>query len=226
MHASHLDESITPRELMQPGRDTVLYFQHSQELALQFWTCGPASALVGETPLRAVWNALVTCAPSNFQHEMSIASIEVVLVLVQKSTRRCVYVQGNCTQPPPELADVGLSGPAFKWEAPQCVVINDHTIVDVTHRVWLNALLLRARDDIPNTFSFLSVNDGARLYGTRLTLQGNGVGNSSALNVRKDGKAYLEGAAARFPCSRSRITRAKAQNGKASQVLWVPRPEV
>lgn len=110
-------------------------------------------------------------------------------------------MQGNCTRPPPELAEVGPSGPTVKWQAPQCVVINDHAMIDVTHRVWLNTLLLRARDDIPNTFSFLSVNDGAQLYGTRLTLQGNGVGNSSALNVREDGKAYLESAAALAPAA-------------------------
>lgn len=95
-------------------------------------------------------------------------------------------VQGNCTDAPPGVESVGLTGPPFKWEAPQCVIICDHVAFGVFNYLWIDSLLMRATQDPVRDFEFITTYPGAWLFGTRLTFQGSSHHTLSALFMTVD----------------------------------------
>lgn len=103
-------------------------------------------------------------------------------------------VQGNCSTPPPPLSSFGISGPAFQWQAPQCVVVSDHGSLNVQTATWLDALYIRAKPSPVSIYLALTVSAGAVVYGSRLTLQGDGHWNTSSVMVTGGSRAYVEGA--------------------------------
>jgi len=90
---------------------------------------------------------------------------------------------------------LGLPATSLKeWRAPQCVIVNDHSVFLVVSRLWLDALYLRL---LPSSF-YLTIGvhlyEGGEVYGTRLAMQGTDSGqNCSALRLLKASKAYIEG---------------------------------
>lgn len=90
-------------------------------------------------------------------------------------------LQGNCTEAPPNLESFGLTGPPFKWEAPQCVIVNDHLVFGVFNILWMDSLLMRATQKPEARMLFVTAFPGSRLFGTRLTFQGSGSGNITVL---------------------------------------------
>lgn len=129
-------------------------------------------------------------------------------------------MQGDCrTKPTPTAlglpaSDLGL------WKAPQCVIVNDHTIFLVFSRLWLNALYLRL---LPSSY-YLNIGvhlyQRGEVYGTDLTMQGTDPGqNCSALRLAGKGKAYIAGVRARIACIRALALHALTAGGfKAHEV--------
>jgi len=82
------------------------------------------------------------------------------------------------------------------WRAPQCVLVNDHSLFWVYHPLWLDALYFRFRPTAYFLTYGFEVNKGGVLYGTRLAMQGTHPRqNCSAMAVSDGGKAcaYIQG---------------------------------
>lgn len=105
-------------------------------------------------------------------------------------------VQGNCTSPPPASSTFGLAGPGFAdWRAPQCVIINDHSLFRAIQPLWMDALYLRLLESRNYRVEALIVREAGELYATRMTIHGPGLprANTTALFVRDNSKLYVEG---------------------------------
>lgn len=105
-------------------------------------------------------------------------------------------MQGNCTEPPPPIAELGLSGPPLQWQAPQCLIIADSSLFLVWSRLWLDALYLRARPSRWYLFHFIAATGAvstADVYGTRLRFQGDGRWNTTAIDTAAGARVYIQG---------------------------------
>lgn len=104
-------------------------------------------------------------------------------------------MQGNCTTAPPPLSSFGLSGTALQRRPPQCLIVSDQVGLVLWRTTWLDAIYIRAKPSLHFIYSALELGEGARLYGSRLTLQGDPNWNTTAINAPKSRgtKAYIEG---------------------------------
>eukprot|EP00892_Ulva_mutabilis_P002840 jgi/Ulvmu1/12557/UM090_0044.1 len=107
-------------------------------------------------------------------------------------------IRGNCSSPPPPLSFFGLSGPELQWMPPQCVIIADHTPLLLFGKVWLDALYTRVK---PSAFELPvhvhAAGEAAEVYGTRLTLQGDRLSNSTGIFAQLGGRVYMQGSTMR-----------------------------
>eukprot|EP00892_Ulva_mutabilis_P005772 jgi/Ulvmu1/3567/UM167_0001.1 len=113
-----------------------------------------------------------------------------VLGDVKASTRS---IRGNCQTAPPAASTFGLPAPDFLWTAPQCVIVSDHNFFVAYNPLWLDALHLRRRPSTWYLFHFLDTKADATLYGTGLTIQGNGALNTSVLYGDQGSQAIFQG---------------------------------
>eukprot|EP00892_Ulva_mutabilis_P005902 jgi/Ulvmu1/3684/UM017_0100.1 len=107
-----------------------------------------------------------------------------------KSTRS---IRGNCEEPPPSAAGLGLYGPPLQWQTPQCVIIVDPESIAVTGPVWLDALYIRPRGSRGALFPLLDISRSTGVYVTRVLLQGDGVSRMTAAYVHEWSKLYMRG---------------------------------
>ena len=109
------------------------------------------------------------------------------------SITSAMHVQGNCTSPPPPLVTLGLEGPDLQWQSPQCVIVTDHNAFWFFGKVWLDALYIRAKPSAFFYYTALIPVAGSNVYGSRLTLQGDGVWNTSAISAFPTASVYIQG---------------------------------
>ena len=102
-------------------------------------------------------------------------------------------VQGNCTTPPPPRATLGLEGPDLQWQPPQCVIVTDHTSFYFYGKIWLDNLYIRAKPSAYFYFMFLVAQQGSEVYGSGVTLQGDGNYNTTAVWTEEGARVYIEG---------------------------------
>eukprot|EP00892_Ulva_mutabilis_P007594 jgi/Ulvmu1/5206/UM216_0001.1 len=118
------------------------------------------------------------------------SEVSTVLRSVLPSTRS---IRGNCLMAPPPAAAFRLPGPDFQWTAPQCFIVSDHDVIIAVRALWVDALHLRHRPARYGGLTFVWAVHKAELYATRLTVQGSGPLNASALLVSQGGTALCEG---------------------------------
>lgn len=107
-------------------------------------------------------------------------------------------MQGKCATPPDAASSYGLSGEALNWRAGQCLIIADHDLFFITHRLWLDSLLIRAKPSQWSSFFFLVLDSFSELYATDVTLQSDGQWNTTLVYMYDGGaRAYMEGTQSR-----------------------------
>ena len=107
-----------------------------------------------------------------------------------------MHVQGNCIQPPPSLAESGLSGAALQWAPPQCIIVVDPSIIALQGNLWLDALYIRpppVGSEDYHSPPMLSLSGSAQVYATRLMLQGDGSRRFTALYSSGGSRLYMQG---------------------------------
>ena len=107
-------------------------------------------------------------------------------------------------------SDFGLPDTDFEqWTLPQCAIVNDHSMLNVEHPLWLDALYFRFLPSVYYLTVGIRVDKGGEMYATRLAMQGMDSGqNCSAIEVNAESKAYVTGVHGNLPANHTAETAA------------------